>query len=59
MRRYWYVNTLRTSTDLDVKLGLAPIRPAYISEVFTAIKFCSVMFVMTTCSLLARVSVAR
>jgi len=59
MRRYRYINTVCTSTDLDVKLDLTPIRPGDITEVFTAIKLCSVMFGMTTCSLLSRLSVAR
>jgi len=59
MRRYRYVNIVCTSTDLDIKLDLAPIRPGYISQVFTATKLCSVTFGMTTCSLLARLSVVR
>lgn len=58
MRRYCYANIVCTSTDLDVKLDLA-IRPGDISEVFTATKLCSVMFCMTTCSLLAKLSVAQ
>jgi hypothetical protein len=59
MRRYRYVNIVCTSTDFDVKLDLAPIRKGYISDVFTAIKLCSVKFGMATCSLLAGLSVVR